>query len=188
MSLRPLFYFFAAVSVAALGWTFLLGWNYHGVRAEVARLEAAGDFASASALADTLAVGPHVVWGWVSCLLVALAHSVALTYHLGTGWAIKYKVDEGALEESWYLDSKRIMGRAVAPSCAGLALVLGAFLTGGYTMMGRSDPSIHLAAALAGAGGQAAVYVWHLAVVRERGRLMDSVLVRLTARPDSAES
>lgn len=182
--MRPILVFFFLASLSMLCGTFWLGFSYHGKRASIEARDLRGEFVQ-PAERDALAIGPHIQLGWLTCLVVALTHSLVLVYHLGTGKALKNEIDEGRLDPGYHPRWKRIMARSILPACAGLVLVFLAFLSGGFVMIGKSffgeafPPSAHLVVALCAIFGQAAISLWQWTLILENGRLMQEVVDKL---------
>lgn len=184
MRMQPIFLALCAISFILLGYTFLLGRTYHlnsttGPDGEVVIVQSAEGASEPEGFFGWGLLGTHFVMGIVSGIFVCFVHSIVLVYFLGTGKAIKEQIELQNWAEEPYERSKKIMGQALMPTMAGIALVIIAAFSGGFSLIQMADPAVHMMIAACGIMGQLPVYARQWTLIRENGRLMDEVVKRL---------
>lgn len=179
MRMKSILVILAAVSFAMLFYTFSLGWRYHYGKRSLDAREDAGEIVTQS---EKDAVGDliprHFVWGMITGIMVALTHSVVLTYFVGTGKSIKEQIELGVVPQSEHDRWRKHMGHSIAPTSLGILLAIVAAFSGGFAMIRAVPPWVHLALAVVGIVGQIPIIIYELIVIGENGRLLDDVIER----------
>ncbi len=178
MRMKPILFLLVIFAFGMMGYTFSIGWSYHLHRAVQERENPAGkpkDMIPASGPT----IGSHFIWGMMTGIAVSLTHTIVLTYFLGTGKAIKEQMELRQWDSKDYDDWKKLMAKAVIPASLGIVLIVIAAFSGGFTLIGKFPPSVHMVIAAVGIFGQVPIYLREFAVIRLNGELMDKIIEKL---------
>jgi len=180
MKMKRIFLFLCAVSIAAMLYTFALGWRrHHGLAALEERRAAGGQVYLDEVEALSSLIGPHFVWAILAGISVCLTHSVVLTYFLGTGKAIQEQTELQNWSEEFNIARRKLMGRAVVPAVVGILAIAGAAFAGGFALIRTISPETHLVLSSLGVLAQFPVFAREYAIIHENGKLMDKIIERL---------
>lgn len=123
----------------------------------------------------------HVLWGFLSTIVVIFAHTITMFYFIGTGSAVKEEAKKNQALIPLYQRTRRFKARTSGILTLAPLLLMAASIAGAGTAGGSVAPSVHLWMEIVAV----AFNVWTLArvagVIGENILLMDEANRRLSA-------